>query len=142
MKIGEVARLAGVRAETVRYYEKRGIMSAPRRTDSNYRVYSAEAVRRVIFVKRAQTLGFTLIEICDLLSLNSAGDSARGKVRASAERKLRDIESKIEALSAMRSALSSLIADCACGGGTDECPILNAFSAESPEITDGGISNE
>ncbi len=105
MKIGAVAARADVNIQTVRYYERRGLLPKPPRTESNYRLYSEDNVRRVRFVKRAQ-------------------------VRERAEAKIIDIEEKIRSLRAMKKTLTRLTAACCSGGGSvSDCPILEALDS-------------
>ncbi len=127
LRVGEIARQAGVNLQTIHYYERRGLLPRPPRTDSNYRAYPADAVLRVRFIKRAQELGFTLKEIKELLSLRAAPRTQCTDVRERAEVKVRDIEAKILTLRAMRKALTKLIAECSRGGAVTECPILGAL---------------
>ncbi|MFO0575331.1 MAG: MerR family transcriptional regulator [Polyangia bacterium] len=127
LRTGEVAKAAGVNLQTIRFYEREGLLPPPKRTVAGYRQYSDEAVRIVRFVKRAQELGFTLREAKDLLRLRSAGPKRAAAARTAAESKLRDIEQKIADLTAMRTALSSLVETCACEGGLVTCPILEAL---------------
>ncbi|MDP3937446.1 MAG: heavy metal-responsive transcriptional regulator [Deltaproteobacteria bacterium] len=130
LKIGEVARQAEVNLQTLHYYERRGLIPKPPRTDSNYRSYPAEAVRRVRFIKRAQELGFTLKEIKDLLSLRAAPRTRCADVRRRAKIKVQDIEGKVRTLRAMRKALNKLIGECSGKGPVTECPILDALDPE------------
>ncbi len=129
MKIGAVATRADVNIQTVRYYERRGLLAKPPRTESNYRLYSEDSVRRVRFVKRAQQLGFTLKEIKDLLALRlkPTSRSSAGKERATA--KIADIEEKVRTLQRMKRALTKLTAACDGCGSTSECPILEALES-------------
>lgn len=127
LRTGEVAKAAGVNLQTIRFYEREGLLPPPKRTVAGYRQYSDEAVRIVRFIKRAQELGFTLREAKDLLRLRSAGPKRAAAARTAAESKLRDIEQKIADLTAMRTALSSLVETCACAGGPVTCPILEAL---------------
>lgn len=131
LRIGEVAQRAGVNVQTLRYYERRGLLIAPARTASGYRAYRPDAVRLIRFVKRAQDLGFTLREIAELLALRNAKGRKRSDVRALAEGRIRDIDTKVRRLQAMRSALDTLVASCACRDGKPVCPILEAL--EDPE---------
>lgn len=126
MQTGEVAARAGVNIQTLRYYERRGLLGRPPRTSSGYRRYSDEAVRIVRFVKRAQELGFTLDEAEQLLRLRHVTVSRRPSVRALAVAKLADIDTKIAQLTAMRAALKTTLSAC-CGDGALECPILEAL---------------
>lgn len=130
LTIGEVAKQAHVRIETLRYYERQGLIAMPPRSSSNYRVYPAETVRRVRFIKRAQQLGFSLQEIMELLALRAAPTVACGDVRERAVTKLNDIEDKIRALQTMQAALVRLIAMCGGNGPLTDCPILEALNME------------
>ena len=126
LTIGRLAREGRVNVETIRYYERRGLLPTPPRTGSNYRIYTTEAVLLVRFIKRAQQLGFTLQEIKELIALRESGSRRRSEVRAVAETKMRDIDQKLVQLQAMRSALHSLIETCACKGRL-ACPIIEAL---------------
>jgi Cu(I)-responsive transcriptional regulator len=126
MRIGAAAEQAGVNVQTLRYYERRGLLPrSPRRT-SGYREFPDEAVRVVRFVKRAQDLGFTLDEIEELLKLRDDRRRDRGRIRAVAGKRIREIERKIAELSSMKQALSHLI-HCCEEGATLECPIIEAL---------------
>lgn len=127
LKIGEVARRAKVNLQTIHYYERRGLLPKPRRTASNYRIYSVEAVRRIRFIKRAQELGFTLKEIRELLSLRARPAAKCADVLERAEIRIRSIDEKIRTLQAMRRALSKLTAECKGRGAISECPILESL---------------
>ncbi len=130
LKVGEVARRAGVNLQTVHYYERRGLLPSPPRTDANYRSYPAGAVLRVRFIKRAQDLGFTLKEIEELLSLRATPRAGCADVRGRAEAKVRDIDEKIRTLEAMRRALTKLVGECSGRGPVTDCPILEALDTE------------
>ena len=131
LRTSDVAKAAGVNVQTLRFYEREGILPAPRRTPSGYRQYSEEAVRIVSFVKRAQELGFTLREAKELLRLRSAGPKRASAARAAAAAKLDDIDAKLRDLAAIRSALTSLVDACACAdGGAVRCPILEALEKD------------
>jgi Hg(II)-responsive transcriptional regulator len=131
MTIGELAKRAGVNRETVRYYERRRLLPLPKRTVSGYRSFSDDAVRRIIFIRRAQALGFSLNEIKEFLQLRAASGSQRKNVRARAEEKIRSLDQKIEALMNMKKTLSRLVVICAEGGETKRCPILESLEPES-----------
>lgn len=130
LTIGEVARRAQVNIETLRYYERRGLVLKPSRSPSNYRLYPEEAVQRVRFIKQAQELGFTLKEINELLSLRATPDAGCADVLKRAELKIKAIDEKVLTLKAMRKALSGLIAQCAGRGPITDCPILEALDME------------
>lgn len=122
---GELARRSGGNLETIRYYERRGLLPTPPRTAAGYRTFTADAVRRVRFIKHAQALGFTLAEVNGLLALRTEPATTCADVRRQADAKLADIDGKIRSLRSMRTALVRLAA--ACTGRNDpalECPIL------------------
>ena len=128
--IGKVAELSRVNIQTVRYYERRGILSPTGRRESGYRVYTAEALRQLRFIKNAQKLGFTLNEIGVLMRLR-AGHGGRGAgVRRKTEAKLRQIDEKITAFRSMRRVLKGLINICLRRGTACACPILESLDAK------------
>jgi Hg(II)-responsive transcriptional regulator len=129
LTVGDVAGLAGVNAATLRYYEGRRLIPKPERTASNYRIYGEDAVRRVLFIKRAQALGFSLEEIKELLSLKASPTAQCADVRERAAGKIRQIDDKVRSLSAMREALCELVAACSGEGPVAECPILDSLEA-------------
>ena len=125
---GEVAWLAGVNGQTLRYYERHGVLEKPPRSESGYRLYSPEAVRRIRFIKRAQALGFSLREIKELLAFSVGRNLNRcSDVRKRAEEKLASTEEKIRALRALKRALTKLISSCHEKKATSECPILETL---------------
>jgi Hg(II)-responsive transcriptional regulator len=130
MRTGELATEAGVNVETLRYYERRGILAKPRRLPSGYREYPSNAVRLLRFVKRAQCLGFTLHEIEELLRLRENKRASCSEVKAAAETKIADIETKIASLRSMKRALGVLVAACASRKALT-CPILESLDAPS-----------
>ncbi|MBX3053731.1 MAG: MerR family DNA-binding protein [Caldilineaceae bacterium] len=127
LTIGRIARQADVHIETIRYYERRGLLPEPPRTQAGYRQYDAESVTRLRFIKEAQALGFTLEEIQGLLALRVDKETSCEDVRHRAEHKVADIEAKISALQEMRNALQEMIAACAQGGPSGECPLLETL---------------
>src|SRR5213594_3251707 len=133
LTIGDVARQAGVRIETLRHYEREGLVASPPRSVSNYRLYPEDTVRRVRFIKRAQELGFSLKEIKELLALRIAPGSTRADVRKRADTKMADIEEKIQHLRAMKKALVRLTESCCGSGPASECPILESLSLDEKE---------
>ena len=134
MWISQTAKQAGVNAQTLRYYERRGLLPKPPRRGSGYREYPADAVRVVRFIKRAQELGFSLDEVEELVRLRGVRRGERQKVRAIAERKIADIDQKIAHLQSMREALERLVASCHHGGAAD-CPIIEALNDPAEERT-------
>ena len=127
LRTGELAAQAGVNVQTLRYYERRGLLKEPKRRSSGYRAYPPEAVQLLLFVKRAQELGFTLTEIEDLLRLRADQKASCSEVRARAESKIEDIEQKLRHLRAMKRALGVLVTSCATERSTRHCPILEAL---------------
>jgi MerR family mercuric resistance operon transcriptional regulator len=127
---GALAKRGGVNLESIRFYEREGLLPKPPRTAGGYRVFSDQDLRRVKFIKRAQELGFSLREIKDLLELRLNPDTSCSDVRRKAEAKLADIERKISDLRRMRSALGHLATACPGRGATTDCPILEALDAE------------
>ena len=127
--IGRLAGNSGVNLETIRYYERIGLLAKPPRSQSGYRLYSADAVNRVRFIKHAQELGFSLKEISELLSLRVAPDRSCADIKQRADKKIADIEEKIRSLRQMKQALIKVSASCRGRGPTSECPILEALDA-------------
>jgi len=130
LRIGQVAQAAGVNIETIRFYERCGLLADPGRSESGYRAYPPETVGRVRFIKRAQQLGFTLREIGGLLALRIDETATCEQVRAQAEAKLAEIDAKIADLRRIRAALAALAAACVNDGPTSECPLLDAMERE------------
>lgn len=128
MMIGELARRAGVNVQTVRYYERRGLLPRPQRTPSGYREYSDETADRLRFIRRAQELGFTLTEIEELLVLRLDPHTTAATVKARAEAKIADLDRRIQDLEHIRHALTHLAGQCRGGRGpVGECPLLEAL---------------
>lgn len=129
LRIGELAQLAGTNNETLRFYEARGLMDEPRRSESGYRLYTEDDVSRVTFIMRAKRMGFSLNEIAELLSLRVTREEATcGEVKEIAEAKLEAIDEKIAELHRMKGALQQITR--ACVGGDESaihCTILNAL---------------
>lgn len=132
LKTGQVAAKAGVNIQTLRYYERRGLLEEPERRASGYREYPPDAVQLIRFIKRAQELGFTLTEIEDLLRLRTDQKAACSEVRSAAEAKIEDIDQKVRHLRAMKRALGVLVASCSTERSPRHCPILEALD-DSPE---------
>ena len=127
LTIGSLAQAAGVNVETIRYYQRRGLVDEPHKPLGGHRRYAAAAVQRVRFIKRAQQLGFTLDEVTALLLLED-GQSCR-ETRLLAEQKLALVEDRIVDLGRMRRTLKGLIAECAEGKRPRSCPIIATLSA-------------
>ena len=130
LTIGGVARKAGVGVETVRFYERKGLVEQPRKpSDSGFRLYSADAVRRIRFIRQAQQVGFSLQEIQELLSLRADPSADCGAVQRKAAAKVDAIDRKIGELEKVRAALQEVIAACPGRGGLRVCTILEALDA-------------
>lgn len=128
MRIGELARRAGVNVQTVRYYERRGLLPDPRGNEQGYREYGEATLERLRFIRRAQDLGFTLTEIAELLALRLGRGATAGRVKARAQAKIREIEGRLRDLERIRHALSHLAGECSAGSGSvGECPLLDAL---------------
>jgi MerR family mercuric resistance operon transcriptional regulator len=125
--IGQVAKRAGVGVETVRFYERRGLIEQPRKRSSGYRVYPEDAVQRIRFIRHAKDLGFTLNEIGELLSLRPDPQGNCAAVKERAKEKVADIAGKIGSLTRMQRSLGRLIDACESRSETAECPILEAL---------------
>jgi MerR family mercuric resistance operon transcriptional regulator len=127
LTIGNLAKQADVNVQTVRYYERRRLLPQPKRTPSGYRIYSADAVQRLHFIKTAQELGFSLKEIQELLSLRLRPGITSAQIRKRAVAKVVDIERKIGTLQAMKKSLTQIISACSGCGPVSECPILDSL---------------
>jgi DNA-binding transcriptional MerR regulator len=124
--IGQLAKRGGVGIDTVRYYERNGLLAPRTRLASGYRRYGELELARLRFIRRAQGLGFTLKEVKELLALSAQRDV--GRVKRSAQTKLLDVEARIAALERVRDGLSTLIAACPGHGRAADCPILQALT--------------
>lgn len=125
LTIGGLAQAAEVGIDTVRFYERAGLLKKPQRTAAGYRVFADSDVARLMFIRRAKALGFSLEEIAELLRLND-GRGRRGAVRALAERRVAEIEQKLDALTRMRDTLRHLVHQCHGDGPLAGCPIIEA----------------
>ena len=126
----QLARKAGVNVETLRYYERRGLIPEPPRRDSGYRQYSQDDVARLQFIKRAKALGFTLQEVQELLNLRVDPDTPCAMVKRRADLKIIDIEAKLQSLKRIKKALNKLAATCSGRGPVGDCPILEALGGD------------
>ena len=129
MTIGRLAKEPGVNIDTIRYYERNGLIPEPVRRASGYREYEVADVRRLRFIVRAKDLGFTLAEIAELLSLSADRDV--GGVKRRAEQRLEQVEHKIEELQRVRRGLKTLVDACPGHGDLERCPIVAALSGEA-----------
>lgn len=127
LTIGQVAKQAGVKVETVKFYERQGLIEQPPRPASGFRTYPLQTAARIRFIRRAQELVFSLREIGELLSLRFTPETSCAEVKARAEAKIADIERKREALRKMQEALQRLAETCKGAAPVSECPILEAM---------------
>ncbi|MDZ7748560.1 MAG: MerR family DNA-binding protein [Halofilum sp. (in: g-proteobacteria)] len=130
MTIGRLARAARLGVETIRFYEREGLLAAPDRTASGYRLYPPDTVERLGFIRRAKGLGFSLAEVRELLGLAEPRGS-RARVKELTEHKLAEIERRIDELHRMREALAELNRQCSGHGPVEGCPIIEALNEES-----------
>lgn len=130
VRTSEVATRAQVNPQTLRYYERRGLLPSPGRTAGGYRQYDEEAVRIVRFVKRSQELGFALVDVQALVRLADGGPADCDTARELAAEKIADLEAKIADLQAMKTALTRLVQTCQRPRGRRECPILDRLSTD------------
>lgn len=132
MRTKELAGRAGVNTETLRYYERRGLLTEPPRTAGGYRDYPPTAVQSLRFIKRAQELGFTLDEVEELLHLDSGGPDSCDTARALAEHRRADLERRIRDLQRMHDSLADLITTCDLPRASRTCALLEAI--DHPEV--------
>ncbi len=125
LTIGKVVKLAEVNVETIRYYQRRGLLAEPKKPYMGYRHYPADIVKHIRFIKRAQALGFTLNEVTILMRLEAA--RACGKTRALALDKINAIDKKLTGLTIMRRALTALVRQCDTGDSSKRCPIIQVL---------------
>ncbi len=130
MKIGEVAKAAGIGIDAVRFYEREGLIPMPARRPSGYREYKPDVVVSLRFIKRAKELGFSLKQVAELLRLEASDGTTPANVRERAEAKLEDLGERIRALQKMRRALRRLVESCPGQGPLSDCSILRALAPE------------
>ncbi len=127
MTIGKIAKAVGVGVETVRFYERRGLIEEPQRRASGYREYPESAVARLHFIRKAKELGFSLKEIEELLSLRMDPGATCAEVKERAEQKVAEVEAKIRDLQRIKRTLGKISATCKGSGPVGECPIIEAL---------------
>ena len=130
LTIGRLAKQAGVNLETVRFYERRGLLPKPPRSASGYRLFPTDSPRRLRFIRRDQELGFSLKEIRELLSLRVSRTTTSRDIRTLAEAKIADIDAKIRSLDSMKKTLRKLATVCDGCAPLAECPILESLDGE------------
>lgn len=127
MQIGQLAQATDVGVETIRYYERHGLIAQPQSPESGYRRYSRDVALRLSFIRRAKDLGFTLSEIKELLALKMDKGTTCADVRKKAKAKLDSVEAKISHLNQIRDALVGLVQECSSSELAAECPILDVL---------------
>lgn len=137
MTIGQVAQKAGIGIETIRFYERKGLIEEPPRKESGYRLYKEDVVNRLAFIQQAKSLGFTLAEIQELLFLKISPGITSREIKTIAEAKLEDINTKIKILKRMQRALKKLVEECPGHGPVDHCPILEALGSVDTRLSVG-----
>lgn len=142
MTIGHLAEDAGVNVETVRFYERKGLITQPSRPRAGYRRYDEKTSRRIRFIREAQELGFSLTEIRQLLSLRVDPKTSCLQVKDAAETKITSIDEKIATLKTMRKALVDITNTCSGKGPTTECPILDALDQAANRKKKGGEEHD
>ena len=130
MTIGQIAKQTGLSVEAIRFYEKEALISPPERSQSGYRMYQPDVVKRVNFIKQAKAVGFSLKEIRDLLSLKASEATCCGDIHAVATEKIEEIDTKISELKNMRNILANLAAQCETSADLSECPILDSLDQQ------------
>lgn len=133
LTIGKLAKQAGIGIETVRFYERQGLIQPPDRTDSNYRIYPADEVQRLRFIKRAKVLGFTLNEIKELLFIKHDPHATKADIKNRTLAKIEAVKQKIHDLTRIKEALEHLSSSCDGHGPLEECPILEALDSNGDE---------
>jgi Cu(I)-responsive transcriptional regulator len=133
LTIGRLAKQAGLGIETVRFYERQGLIAPPPRTDSNYRIYPEEEISRLKFIKRAKDLGFTLKEIKELFHLQHDPHATKADVKKRTMEKIEDIKKRVQDLSKIQAALEHLAEACDGHGPMSECPIMDALTGHKHE---------
>ena len=127
MRIGQVAQRAGVNVETIRFYERKGLITQPPRNTEGYRQYPDQTIARIRFIKRAKELGFSLTEIAEFLSLQANPRATCTDVKQRAEAKVSTIQDRIKDLQKMKRSLEQLAASCKGSGPIVDCPIIDCF---------------
>lgn len=136
LRIGRLARAGGVSVETIRYYERRGLLPGARRESSGYRIFADDAAARLRFIRRAQELGFSLDEIASLLALSPRSRVACREVQAHVRQRLAEIDRRLERLRGVQQGLLELLDACERRGGARDCPLLASLGEEGHDGVD------
>lgn len=135
LSIGQLAKEASVTVETLRFYEKRGLIAPPRRSESGYRQYPPDSIKRVRFIQHAKEVGFTLKDIGELLALRQESGTSCADIKARATRKIEQVDQKLHELQRIRAALQRLADKCSGSGSLSECPILEELEMDEDELS-------
>ena len=133
LTIGQVAKQTGLTVETVRFYEKKGLILTPERSESGYRQYSSDTLKRLRFILRAKEVGFTLNDIAELLDLRRKPGTTCTDIKLRALAKMEDIDQKMKDLKNIHDSLSQLVLRCSGRGKLSDCPILESLDFEDEE---------
>ena len=133
MRIGKIAKQVGITVETIRFYEKQGLIESPGRNESGYRDYTKDVVQHLSFIKKTKELGFSLKEIRELILLQSTPNSTCSEVKEQAEAKIIDVKRKIEDLKRIKNVLTKLVSACPGQGPLSRCPIIGSVNIEGKE---------
>lgn len=131
LQIGKVAKESSVGVETVRFYESKGLIALPKRNASGYRQYSESVVKQIQFIQHAKTLGFSLREVGELITLKGKRNARCNSIKETAIAKIADIQEKIDSLEKMKKALQPLVAQCKASDPISDCPILGALDEDT-----------
>jgi MerR family mercuric resistance operon transcriptional regulator len=130
LSIGQIAKQTGVTVETVRFYEKQGLIAIPNRLASGYRQYPQDTVKRVRFIQNAKKVGFTLSNIAELLTLRQEPGSSCADIKLRATQKIEEVDQKIRDLMRIRDALDRMVVKCSDQGPLSQCPILEELDED------------
>ena len=130
LSIGQVAKQLDIGVETVRYYEREGLLEEPARRPSGYRQYDDSVVKRILFIRQAKTLGFTLKEIKELLSLRKSPGVDCSEIKSRAEKKIGEVKNKIKSRNKIKTALEKITHACPGTGELNDCPIIDFLEIE------------
>lgn len=130
LTIGQVAEHTGMTVETLRFYEKQGLIDTPQRSESGYRQYPTETLKRLRFIQRAKQVGFTLKDIAELLDLRREPGASCSDIKIRATKKIEDVDRKIDDLTRIRDALARMVIKCKGSGSLNVCPILEELEMD------------
>ena len=130
LKIGQVAKQTGVTVETIRFYEKQNLITTPQRTESGYRQYPLDTIKRVRFIQHAKDVGFTLKEVTELLALRRKPNASCTEIKLRTLQQIEEVDQKISDLKKIREALGRMVMKCSGHGALSECPILEELELD------------